>query len=285
MGNTAETWGAVGLYNCGDRFERCVFRENVTGDEGAVLHVEHGRGVELNHCTVVDNRDDSAAGCVFWVLASRPPVIANTIVAFNTADRVVFAAQPERRAPKLRYCDIFGNSGGDWEGAIAEQLPLSGNLWADPRFVDLPAGNVCLLADSPCIDAADPRSPPDPDPDRSRADMGACAYVPGRAAVGGAPAPAAAATLTALPRVTAGATRLCFAARSPAAWLTTGSVSVHDASGRVVRRLAVRSDAGGTGALSWDGRDAAGRKVPAGVYHCLLRLATSRAGTRVVMTP
>ena len=52
-----------------------------------------------------------------------------------------------------------------------EKLPGTGNLYADPAFIHPSTGNFELDANSPCIDAGDPFSPPDPD--GSLADMGA----------------------------------------------------------------------------------------------------------------
>jgi hypothetical protein len=47
----------------------------------------------------------------------------------------------------------------------------SGNVNVDPLFIDPAMGNLQLQAGSPCIDTGDPLSPPDPD--ATRADMGA----------------------------------------------------------------------------------------------------------------
>ncbi len=73
---------------------------------------------------------------------------------------------------ELRFSDVEGGSGQSWFGP--------GCLDTDPFFVD-PAGGDLSLAwptfpdpgddRSPCIDAGDPAS--DPDPDGTRADMGA----------------------------------------------------------------------------------------------------------------
>jgi len=57
------------------------------------------------------------------------------------------------------YCDIQGG----WHG--------TGNIDADPLFVDPTLGDYHLQWPSPCIDAGDPESPLDPD--GTRADMGA----------------------------------------------------------------------------------------------------------------
>ena len=54
-------------------------------------------------------------------------------------------------------------------------------------------------------------------------------------------------------------------------------VLVSDAAGRLVRRLALDG-----GPARWDGRDRAGRPVPAGVYFVRIRHAEGTDATRVV---
>jgi hypothetical protein len=53
-------------------------------------------------------------------------------------------------------------------------LSGTGNIHADPHFIDVNDNNFYLHADSPCIDAGDPAS--SKDPDSSRADIGAFFY-------------------------------------------------------------------------------------------------------------
>jgi len=62
--------------------------------------------------------------------------------------------------------EINENGALDWD---------EGNIDADPRFIDAGAGDFRLAEDSPCIDAADPEAPNDPDD--SPSDMGALSYV------------------------------------------------------------------------------------------------------------
>jgi hypothetical protein len=59
-------------------------------------------------------------------------------------------------------------------------------------------------------------------------------------------------------------------------------VSVHDASGRLVRTLARGALTAGTHALSWDGRNGAGRAMPAGLYLVSVEAGGTRAAGRVV---
>ncbi|MBM3239033.1 T9SS type A sorting domain-containing protein [Candidatus Poribacteria bacterium] len=61
--------------------------------------------------------------------------------------------------PTVTYCDVQGGYTG------------TGNINADPLFVDPSSGDYHLQPGSPCIDAGDPNSPKDPD--GTRADMGA----------------------------------------------------------------------------------------------------------------
>lgn len=51
----------------------------------------------------------------------------------------------------------------------------------------------------------------------------------------------------------------------------SGSLSIHDTAGRLVREFSLDA---GQGALQWDGRDAAGREVASGMY--LVRLSAAR---------
>jgi hypothetical protein len=55
---------------------------------------------------------------------------------------------------------------------------------------------------------------------------------------------------------------------------------VHDASGRLLRRVALGSEPGGS--YNWDGRDGAHRLLPAGLYFVRLVSGTRHADTRVV---
>jgi len=83
--------------------------------------------------------------------------------------------------------------------------------------------------------------------------------------VDGPPPPVGAVALTfagIAPNPTAGVVRLSLAG-SPGALV---DVSVHDVRGRLVQRLAGVRLAGGTASITWNGRDHAGRMLPAGVY-------------------
>jgi len=72
----------------------------------------------------------------------------------------------------LEYCQ--------WNGQLGGAILLAGNVNAPPGVWSPPSGDVHLKPLSPCIDAAKPSLPPDPD--GSRADIGAMVYDPAYAA-------------------------------------------------------------------------------------------------------
>jgi flagellar hook assembly protein FlgD len=55
---------------------------------------------------------------------------------------------------------------------------------------------------------------------------------------------------------------------------------VHDLSGRLVRRIALGREPGGT--VNWNGRDEGSRPVPAGLYFVRLVSGSRHADSRVV---
>ncbi|GJM43793.1 MAG: hypothetical protein DHS20C21_06350 [Gemmatimonadota bacterium] len=59
------------------------------------------------------------------------------------------------------------------------------------------------------------------------------------------------------------------------------SLTVHDASGRLIQTLVSGARPSGTGEATWDGRDAAGRPVAAGVYFVRLVSGSLRESTKV----
>lgn len=126
-----------GLY--GGSALRTVFHHNSADLAGGAAS-----SAVLERCTVVFNSDGAAHDCT----------IRNSIVRFNTLRDVIDSVVSWSNVP----ADILG----------------TGNISADPMFQDVFSNDYRLQAGSPCIDAGDPTSPPDPD--GSRADMGAIPF-------------------------------------------------------------------------------------------------------------
>ena len=113
------------------------------------------------------------------------PTIVNTIVEGNLAGEGVYFDNASNTS--VSYGDFYNNSGGNFAGGLPAGLgsivttnangdPCDRycNILLDPLFVDPFNNDFHLQANSPCIDAGDPTSPPDPD--WTVADMGAYYY-------------------------------------------------------------------------------------------------------------
>jgi hypothetical protein len=116
-------------------------------------------GGKTTNCTVVGNRAAIGAGGVLD--SGQAGVLVRNSIIWNNGQEIRLA--PNSTA-SVTYCDVKGG------------FPGTGNINLDPQFWNEAAQDFHLLATSPCIDAGDPLSPPDPD--GSQADMGAFPYDP-----------------------------------------------------------------------------------------------------------
>ena len=100
----------------------------------------------------LDTDDGKGVHAILDEVASYcTPVFRNTVIAFNIDGQAVFCN--EEGYASLSCCDVYGNTGGDWVGCIAEQYGTENNISADPLFCNPAAGDFTLAADSPCLDA------------------------------------------------------------------------------------------------------------------------------------
>jgi len=171
----------------------CVFAFNwADGDGGAML--VGTRRVHLTNCTVFGNESLQRGGGVSNPQAYGRSMLIHNCVLFGNRDssgqgeEAQFFGELDSR---LDFCVVQG-----WTGKYGG----TGTIGADPRLVDPDRGDFRLLADSPCIDAADngavpegvtsdlggnPRFVDDPNvPDTGRGtppivDMGAYEFQPG----------------------------------------------------------------------------------------------------------
>lgn len=94
--------------------------------------------------------------------------------------------------------------------------------------------------------------------------------------------PAAAWSIAALPNPARGA--LTFELANPTLAPVAARIRILDLSGRRVADLPPRTARSGTTRLSWDGRDAGGHLVPAGLYLVQAELGSKRLTLRVALT-
>ncbi len=188
----------------------CVIEGNqVTGGaSGGGLYSESS-SITMEHCEISRNSvlADGPGGGVST--ESSAAALANCVIAGNTAYAGGGIFSSILSTTTLTNCTIIGNAAyGDTSGGARvsagasvtmtdcilwsdspDEIHVSsgtvaatfsdiqgayagtGNIDADPLFVDAANGDYTLQAGSPCIDAGDPESAPDPD--GTRADIGA----------------------------------------------------------------------------------------------------------------
>jgi len=140
-------WGAgISLNDSPIEIADCLFAGNTATWQGGGLLIEYCDPV-LRNVTVAGNAAPQGSGMYVYFAA---PIIENALVALNDGLSVWCSTQS---APQFSCSDIWGNSAGDWQACIADQLGQDGNIWADPLFCDPPADPWTLDAASPCLPA------------------------------------------------------------------------------------------------------------------------------------
>ncbi|HEY3266492.1 MAG TPA: right-handed parallel beta-helix repeat-containing protein [Armatimonadota bacterium] len=163
----------------------CLIRGNKygvsTGTSGAATLTRNSIvgnwiGVECNGASVL--RDNLLAGGSYGVKIFGDSTLVNNTIAGNalngvwsassaslTNNVIAFNGEGVRyaggRPPALFTNDVFGNTTANYI-SMTDQTGKTGNISADPRFVNRAGGAYRLMAGSPCIDAgADAAITPD----------------------------------------------------------------------------------------------------------------------------
>ncbi len=135
--------GAMYIWLSTPKVLGCVFTGNsapANAGLGGAVYVDGLPGAIVNWNTFVANTALQGGG-IYTINSS--PLIANNIVAFNST-----GIERSGESPTLKNNDFFGNT-IDYVGIGAG----SGDISADPLFVDKEARNYHLTAVSPCINA------------------------------------------------------------------------------------------------------------------------------------
>ena len=160
-GNSANYGGGMSNNSASPVLTNCTFSGNSAGVDGGGIKVL-GSGPTLTNCTFSGNSAGTRGGG-FWISGSRP-TLTNCTFSGNSAgtEGGGMYISPETPAaltncilwgdtPEEIYPDVAVITYSDVQGGYTG----TGNIDADPRFVDAANGDFHLHACSPCIDTGD----------------------------------------------------------------------------------------------------------------------------------
>jgi hypothetical protein len=264
-GNKAEQGAAIGcLAGAAPLILGNLIVENAsTGSPGGAIYVQANAEIVGN--TLDKNEGELSSGIT--ALFSARPIVSRNIVVNGRGGFGLFA---DKGAVPITSCnDVWMNELGDYFGV----LPGPNSLSADPRFC--PGPDRFLFEDSPCA------------PDNAPLVCGligargtGCAVAALEGEAGSATKPLASWLGAPHPHPVAFS---ALGTEFPYALARSGGeveLSVFDAAGRCIRRLALGAAAVGEHRAVWDGRDARGAAAAPGVYFYRLAAGGREIGHR-----
>jgi len=133
-------------------FTSCTFHRNSARYGGALACLQDSE-TNLESCTLVSNTSTVDGGGLFTNDAS--PRVSCSIIAFQIGTGI--SAQGTA-VLDIQTTDVYGNSGGDWIGALGGLDIISGNMSADPLFCwedPGPGQGFTIQPESPCANLLD----------------------------------------------------------------------------------------------------------------------------------
>lgn len=243
---------------------QCVFFAN-TALYGGAVSVDREARLTITSCTLRSNLGAYSAGGIY--VKAADPVVDRSLLASNFG-RAVHCSLPGR-LPTMTACDLWGNTGGNWEGQITGQRQLRFNFENNPLFCS--DSDVRLAANSPCaaenssvglvgalgVGCGEQNQPGVDTPDTS--------FVPSAMSV--APNPLNPATNIAFDVTATGPAR----------------VRIHDLRGAIVATLVDAVLPRGRHNVAWRGTDDGGRQVASGTYLVSVQTQTGLVTRKVTV--
>jgi parallel beta-helix repeat protein len=169
-GNTSKKHGG-GMCNRGSSsptVTNCTFTENSSVHWGGGMYNDVGSHSIVTNCTFSGNVSDTGGGGIGNYSSS--PTVTNCTFSDNNSPDGGGMCNNGGSNPTVTNCILWGDIGGEIfdSGTSSTTVTSSdveggwggtGNINADPCFVDAAGGYLRLLCESPCVDAGDNNAP------------------------------------------------------------------------------------------------------------------------------
>ena len=145
--NEASHGGGIGCYRSDPRIKNCLIAKNSAGSHyGGGFYIWDSSLPAITGCTIADNSAIYGGGAIYSGYNSNPQ-ITNSIIWNNSS---LNGEDETGGTATVSYSDVNNGYSG------------TGNIDAEPCFIDPSNDDYHLLNTSPCIDAGDPNYSPEP---------------------------------------------------------------------------------------------------------------------------
>ena len=167
-GNTAQLGGGMFNVNSSPTVSNCAFSENTaTASSGGGMGNIDGSSPTVSNCAFIGNTSGNNGGGMANMGEGNSPTVTNCTFSGNSA--TYGGGIYNSGSPTVTNCVLWGNSPNEISGIapivaysnVQGGWPGTGNIDADPLFVDPNNGNLRLSPGSPCIDAGDNTAVPE----------------------------------------------------------------------------------------------------------------------------
>jgi len=171
LNNSATNGGAISIVGANGIIPANIFRNVIYSNQaenlGGAIYVGSLTPALLLNNTIAKNESGGEGGGI--CSDNGVTVLVSNIIANNTSGAGGAVYRNGAIAPlvTVRYCDVWGNEGGNYGRVDAGE----GSISEDPGFNGIEEDDYFLVEDSPCIDTGDPDGLPDFD--GTRANIGA----------------------------------------------------------------------------------------------------------------
>jgi len=210
-GNSALPGGGIYCWQSSPTIDSCTISGNSAGSMGGGISCAYFSYPSISNCTISGNSANKGGGVYCYsgsptienctisgnsasiigggIVLHSNLIMVNTIVEGNTGNGGIRFQGSSSQNSTITYGDFYNNQNGNFAGSYIPQwlgtiitinangdsCDLYMNIFENPLFYSTTGDSAFYLTEnSPCIDAGDPASPPDPD--GTVADIGAFYY-------------------------------------------------------------------------------------------------------------